>query len=453
MNEIDLKEVLSEGEISVILDGLIKGSAAPIGVYNSSNTLIKGIEGGHENYPIVIEGETIGFVKGNGIASTTSKIINNLINKDMAINSLTEEILEKYTELNFIYDMDENVHSNLKSDEALIHILSEIKNLFNADIVSLFTKSKDEKNLVCTASLSNSTNNSVSKEYEKGTVVSVSIDNIFGYVYMHGTGEIVNEVQKDKRCGKMNIGVKSLMCVPLKSRGNIQGVICLGTVISKNYTAENLKQLAVIAIHTAYSLESSWTFSKLTEMLYATTNTLTQTLKSKSKTISEHSKRVSQICHLIAISMGLSLDKIIDLRLSALVHDIGKLRIDEAILNKKEAELSSKELEIIRDHTINSSKFMDNMEQFKENIEPGVRWHHERYDGSGYPDKLSGQNIPLIARIIAVANEYDIMVNGLGRVAISPDNAAEQIKKCSGSWFDPDVVRVFNKLYIENFIK
>jgi HD-GYP domain-containing protein (c-di-GMP phosphodiesterase class II) len=156
---------------------------------------------------------------------------------------------------------------------------------------------------------------------------------------------------------------------------------------------------------------------------------------------------------MIGISIGLSLDKIIDLRLAALVHDIGKLGIDEAILNKNEDELSSKELEIMRGHTLNSSKLMDNMEQFKENIEPGVRWHHERFDGNGYPDRLSGQNIPLVAKIIAVANEYDRMVKGLGRKAISADDAAEQIKKSSGTWFDPDVVRVFNKLYIENFIK
>ncbi|MBF0472386.1 MAG: HD domain-containing protein [Nitrospirae bacterium] len=445
MSGIDLKEHISENEISGILDDLIKSSTDSIGVYDSNNNLIKGSESILESYPIIIEGETIGQVRGKGFAKTISIIITNFINKDMAIDSLTEEILDKYTELNFIYDMDETVHSTLNTDEATVHILSEIKNLFNADNVSMFTKSKDGKTLVVTAS--------IGKEYEKGTVVSMSIDNIIGHVYLNGAGQIVNDTASDKRFGKTSSSVKSMMCVPLKSRGNIQGVIYLGSVISVNYTAENLKQLSVIAIHTAYSLESAWTFSKLTEMLYATTNTLTQTLKTKSKTISEHSRRVSQTCHMIAISMGLSLDKVIDLRLAALVHDIGKLGIDEALLNKKETELTAKELELIAAHTYNSSKFMDNMEQFKENIEPGVRWHHERYDGTGYPDKLSGQNIPLIARIIAVANEYDIMVHGLGRHAVSSDTAAEQIKKGAGSSFDPDIVRVFNKLYIENFIK
>jgi HD-GYP domain-containing protein (c-di-GMP phosphodiesterase class II) len=281
----------------------------------------------------------------------------------------------------------------------------------------------------------------------------MSIDNIIGHVYMNGTGQIVNDTGSDKRFKQISASIKSLMCVPLKSRGNIQGVIYLGSVISHNYTAENLKQLSVIAIHTAYSLESAWASSKLTQMLYATITSLTQTLKTKSKPISEHSKRVSHICHLIAISMGLSLNELIDLRLAALMHDIGKLGIDETILKKNEVELTIEELEIIRRHTVNSSKLLDNMDMFKENIEPGVRWHHERYDGSGYPDKLSGLRIPLMARIISVANEYDIMINGLGRKAILPDDAALQIKKGSGSLFDPDVVMAFNKLYIENFIK
>jgi hypothetical protein len=169
MGEIDLKEFISESELFGILDDLIKSNSDLIGVYDSKNNLILGKEAAKESYPISIEGEIVGSVRGLGIAKTISLIIRNYINKDMAIDSLTEEILEKYTELNFIYDMDETVHSTLNTDEAVVHILSEIKNLFNADNVSLFTLTKDGKNLVVTGSTAEY-GNVTDGSYKKGTV-------------------------------------------------------------------------------------------------------------------------------------------------------------------------------------------------------------------------------------------------------------------------------------------
>ncbi len=157
-----------------------------------------------------------------------------------------------------------------------------------------------------------------------------------------------------------------------------------------------------------------------------------------------HSKRVSDISVQIARALGLSQHKINEIKTAGILHDIGKIGIDEAILNKPSG-LNDKEWMIMKQHPLRSARILIGFEEYLE-IVPIVKAHHERFDGSGYPDGLIGENIPIEARIIAVADAFDAMtVKRPYRNAVDTSEAMEELTRCVGRQFDPAVVNAFKK--------
>lgn len=153
-----------------------------------------------------------------------------------------------------------------------------------------------------------------------------------------------------------------------------------------------------------------------------------------------HNQSVANYAKLIGEAIGY--EDIKTLELSAKFHDIGKISIPSQILNKP-GKLTEEEYEIIKKHPIEGYKIIKNIEYFKE-VSPGVKYHHERYDGKGYPEGLKGEEIPLIAQIIAVADVYDALTSDRAyRKAMSCDEAMKIILDNSGAMFNPMLVEVF----------
>jgi len=155
-----------------------------------------------------------------------------------------------------------------------------------------------------------------------------------------------------------------------------------------------------------------------------------------------HSKRVSQICESIANEMDFDKDDINQIRLAGLMHDIGKIGIDEQILNKP-GKLSSMEWGEIHRHSEIGYRILSSVNEFSE-IAEYVLAHHERWDGRGYPKGLKEEQIPLKARIITLADSFDAMTSDRTyQTGLSLDEAASEIIKCSGTQFDPGIARIF----------
>lgn len=153
----------------------------------------------------------------------------------------------------------------------------------------------------------------------------------------------------------------------------------------------------------------------------------------------DHSVRVSQYATAIAKQMGLREADVDRIRWAALLHDLGKLAIPEEIL-RKSSGLSEAEWELIRRHPIKSAEIVDGIESYRDYI-PGIRQHHERPDGKGYPEGLRGDDLCLDARIIAVADAFEAMTSDRPyRGALTPDAALDRIRQCAGSQFDAEVV-------------
>ena len=155
-----------------------------------------------------------------------------------------------------------------------------------------------------------------------------------------------------------------------------------------------------------------------------------------------HSKRVSDYCHLIATRLDFDELGIENMRASSLLHDIGKIGISDDILGKK-GHLSDEEKNIVRSHAQKGVEILRPLKQF-EAILPAILHHHENYDGSGYPAGLAGEDIPLYARIICVADAYDsILSDRPYRSAADRTTAIAELIACSGGQFDPRLVHEF----------
>ena len=172
---------------------------------------------------------------------------------------------------------------------------------------------------------------------------------------------------------------------------------------------------------------------------------LNKILEAKDPYTREHSKTVSEYALKIAQELGLSDDEQEVMRETALLHDIGKVGIAEAILNKP-GKLNPQEWAEIKRHAQIGDEFLEPLKVL--HIEQSmVRHHHERYDGKGYPDHLKGEQIPLYARILALADAYEAMTSERPyRRALNPIEALSELERCSGTQFDPKIVAAFVRI-------
>jgi len=148
---------------------------------------------------------------------------------------------------------------------------------------------------------------------------------------------------------------------------------------------------------------------RLENLLYDVVESLVEAIDAKSYWTAGHSKRVTRYALLIADDMGLDKAFVKKLKMAALLHDIGKLGISEKILDK-EAILDEDEKTVMKKHPVIGTKIVGHIKEFREVLD-GIRYHHENYDGKGYPNGLRGAEIPLIARILAVADSFDCITS------------------------------------------
>ena len=208
------------------------------------------------------------------------------------------------------------------------------------------------------------------------------------------------------------------------------------------FSEDEIFLLKLITEKVSTKIENRMLYESLYNNILHTLSSLIIAINRRDSYTEGHCGRVTSVSQALAEAMGLSDYKKHVLRIVGPVHDLGKIGIPDAILLKPE-RLTAEEYEVMKDHSVYGEEIMKGFEILAEEAHV-IRHHHERYDGTGYPDALSSDDIPLCCRLIAVCDAYDAMTTDRPyKKALSKKDAMIEIKRCSGSQFDPDVVSGF----------
>jgi len=186
-------------------------------------------------------------------------------------------------------------------------------------------------------------------------------------------------------------------------------------------------------------------YAETRELFFGTVSALSQAIDAKDGFTRGHADRVSRIAGAIARELGLSERQIEQIELAGLLHDIGKIGVEDRILMKPQ-RLDSEEQELMRRHPIYGASILEPSAALRPLVQT-ILHHHENYDGSGYPEGLKGEEIPLGSRIIIVADAYEAMTSDrIYRKSIGHDRAMDQLNRFKGLQFDPTIVRCLQRI-------
>lgn len=239
--------------------------------------------------------------------------------------------------------------------------------------------------------------------------------------------------------------VKDSVSVPIMLGTKVVGVLNLTATRKKHhFTSRDLEFLTTLANQAAGAIYNAQIFEELRNNYFSTIQALAEAIDAKDPYTHGHSARVAEYAVMMAKEAGMTLEEMESLQTAAYLHDIGKIGIPEAILTKPGC-LSREEYQIIRTHPEIGARILAPV-NFKGDVVPIVRHHHERVDGDGYPDRLKGRRIPYEARILAVADSFDAMTSLRAyRPPRDFESAKAELKRCAGEQFDKEVVNLFLK--------
>ncbi|MBI5237792.1 MAG: HD domain-containing protein [Deltaproteobacteria bacterium] len=240
-------------------------------------------------------------------------------------------------------------------------------------------------------------------------------------------------------------GFVSHIRVPIAVKGEITAVLTVGSKKQGIFKPEDLATLEGLASQIGVALENSRLVTGLQELFLSTVEALSKAIDAKSPWTMGHSARVTNYAVAIANELGMDKKTLDDLRIAGLLHDIGKIGTYDEILNKP-GKLTDEEYAVMKEHPGKGADMLAPIRQLR-HLVPWIKYHHERFDGKGYPDGLKAEDIPLQARVIAVADTFDSMTAKRPyRETPGWDRAVGELKKFSGLQFDPDVVEAFMKV-------
>jgi putative nucleotidyltransferase with HDIG domain len=235
----------------------------------------------------------------------------------------------------------------------------------------------------------------------------------------------------------------SVLCVLLRTPRKRLGVLHLDrSYWQKPFTADDLHLADALAANVSAGIECAHLLRKQRDLFLNTITILAQAVELRDTYTGGHTARVTAYSLLLAQKLELSSKDQNLVRIGTPLHDIGKIGIDDAIL-RKPGKLTPEEFEVMKSHTVKGATILATIPDLAPVI-PIVRSHHERWDGKGYPDQLTGENIPRLARIVAVADAFDAMTsNRPYRKGMPVEIAFEEIQKQSGQQFDPQCASTF----------
>lgn len=252
---------------------------------------------------------------------------------------------------------------------------------------------------------------------------------------------------------------RSILCTPLRihevtlhreddeqTSARITGAVEVLNKIDGQFTQDDIEMFEGLAVQIAVALNTLTLYQELQTTFLGVASAMAASIDAKDNYTHGHSARVTEFSTAIGYEMGFSADEIANLRFCAVLHDVGKIGIPDSVLNKAQ-QLSDAEYEIIKQHTQIGYEIMSKVPAFLD-VARALREHHERLDGTGYPDQLTNGAISVFARVLAVADAFDAMTsNRVYRPALTVEEAFRRLREAAGRHFAPEVVAAMEAAY------
>jgi len=389
--------------------------------------------------------EDISFVVERAISYHNLILLNAKLKKDLESQNiiLDNKVQERTKELLLLTEIAQEISSHLSLEDVLDTIVVKVTTVLTSEICSILLYDKNTEYLKIKASCG--------LEYEniEDTLIRRGSD-ISGWVFDKEEPVLVENIESDERFKKRNkekYYTSSFLSIPLQIRDEVIGVINVSNKKSKQiYTEDDFRFVKGLALEAAIAIENASIYQALEGTALNTIYALTKAVDLKDNYSQGHADCVDAYGTAIAQKIGLSKKQIEEIHQACLLHDIGKVAIHDYILTKT-GELTAEEWNEIKMHPMKGSNILRPLKFLGEIINL-VEQHHEKYDGTGYPKGLKGNEIALGARIMAVADSYSAMITDRPyRKALSQEESIAEIQKNRGAQFDPDVVDAFLRLF------
>ncbi|NIM04354.1 MAG: HD domain-containing protein [Armatimonadetes bacterium] len=349
---------------------------------------------------------------------------------------LSAILKEKGEEASSLFTVSHAVSQSLRLDDILPNIARMSAQITEgqASIIRLLARKGDELRPAASWGLSS--------DYISKGPVRVS-DSVVDQEVKRGKVVMLSDLRQDHRAyhyrqEAIAEGLLSCICVPLQRGERFLGVLRVYSDYPRHWSRRDERLLRALAGEAAVAIENAQLHETLRRSYWETVRALTRAIEAKDPQMLGHSERVTGYVLQIARQMGLSPDEMEILRFAATLHDIGKIAVEEQLLRVSNPQAYRDALE--KNHPLVGMSILQPAEFLRSALD-GVRYHHERYDGTGYPEGLKGEQIPLQARLLAVANGYDALTHPpSGKEPLSPQSALAELERQAGSAFDPGVV-------------
>lgn len=253
----------------------------------------------------------------------------------------------------------------------------------------------------------------------------------------------IDEAREFSKVSRLGFTRETVICAPLIIKDEVIGTITLANKLDETtYTGEDLELLSTIAAQASVAVKNARLYEEQQSTYLNTVHALVSAIEASDAYTRGHSERVTRYSLAVAKHMGLPADSVKRLERAAILHDIGKIGVDVALLHK-EGKLSSEDVNCLQQHPIIGVRILEPI-HFLRDVRAIIEQHHERYDGKGYPHGIAGEGLLLESRILAVSDTYDAMTsNRPYRKALSHEIAIQEITDHSGTQFDPQVAEAF----------
>ena len=365
------------------------------------------------------------------------------------IELISNELAQTYEELMLLYKMSTNMKVTQSDANYLQMACDNLIELVKVEGIAIFIEKKinSSKKLVLTAGTG-----LIAIDHRGENMHEVLFERLLAELQNGSEALLDSEVDapfKYEWLGR----VRNIIAVPLRGNGKTVGMMVATNRLDKaDFDSIDVKLFNSVANECAIFIENQGLFRELKELFIGSLKALTNSIDAKDQYTRGHSERVAFISKWIAEKYSqtekLSSEEIQKIYLAGLLHDIGKIGISELVL-RKPGQLTDEEFEQIKSHPSIGAGILSEIRQMSE-IVPGVLCHHERYDGTGYPRGISGDDIPLAGKIVMIADTFDAMTSKRTyRNALALETAISEIEKGLGTQFDPEVGSIFINSDIE----